>query len=90
MFSSRQKFYFQIYLKRGQAPITMKELNDVRIQLESDDTREKESAYEKVRVILERPKPGVDNEEVNRVFSMLFERIFFRVFIDWPIVSAGE
>lgn len=74
LFNSRQKFYFQVYLNQGQAPITMKELNQIKIQLKSGNTREKELAYEQIRIILDRPK---DNQEVSRILKMIFKRIFF-------------
>jgi hypothetical protein len=52
----------------------MKELNQIKIQLKSGNTREKELAYEQIRMILDRPK---DNQEVSRILKMIFKRIFF-------------
>ncbi len=65
LFNLRQKYYFQVYLNQGQAPITIKELNEIKIQLKQDNSREKESAYEQIKIILDRSKPG----EVNRLFK---------------------
>ncbi len=71
LFNSIQKFYFQLYLNQGQAPITIKELNQIKIQLESDNNQEKELAYEQIKFILDRPKPRFNNEEVIKVFSLI-------------------
>jgi len=64
LFNSIQKFYFQCYLKQGRAPITIKELNEIKIQLESNNNQEKELAYQQIKIILDRPKPRFNNEEV--------------------------
>jgi len=71
LFNLIQKFYFQVYLNQGQAPITIKELNQIKIQLESDNNQEKELAYEQIKLILDRPKPRFNNEEVIKVFSLI-------------------
>jgi hypothetical protein len=62
LFSSLQKFYFQFYLNQGQAPITIKELNDVKMKLEKNNIDEKKFAYEQIKRILERSKPEYKNE----------------------------
>jgi integrase len=63
LFNSIQKFYFQFYLNQGQAPITIKELNDIKMKLERNDIEEKKLAYEQIKRILDRSKP---NEEVKK------------------------
>ncbi len=71
LFNSIQKFYFQFYLNQGQAPITIKELNQIKIQLENNNNQEKELAYEQIKIILDRSKPRFNNEEVNKIVHFI-------------------
>jgi hypothetical protein len=77
LFNSIQKFYFQFYLKQGQAPIMIKELNEIKIKLESNNTQDKELAYEQIQVILDRPKPRFNNQEVNKVLRLILLFLMF-------------
>lgn len=65
LFNSIQKFYFEFYLKQGQAPITMKELNEIKILLETNDKTQKESAYQRIQTILDRQKPVFTTNDSN-------------------------
>ena len=52
LFSKKQKYYFQVYLQEGHAPITLEELKE----LEKND--EKQTVYQRIRMILDRTKPS--------------------------------
>ncbi|CAF4619784.1 unnamed protein product, partial [Rotaria magnacalcarata] len=69
LFNSMQKFYFQFYLNQGKAPITIHELNQLRIKLESDSVDEKKFAYEAIKLILDRKKPIFNNEKIEHASS---------------------
>lgn len=56
LFSKKQKYYFQIYLQQGHAPITSDELNEIQNQLTKND--DKQTAYQRIRMILDRTKPS--------------------------------
>lgn len=77
LFNPIQKFYFQFYLKQGQAPITIKELNEIKIQLESNDKSSKELGYQRIQNILNRPKPTFNNQEVIQRFYFILLQTFF-------------
>ncbi|CAF3201556.1 unnamed protein product [Rotaria socialis] len=69
LFNSIQKFYFQFYLNQGNAPITIHELNQLRIKLESDSVDEKKFVYEAIKLILDRKKPTFNNEKIEHASS---------------------
>lgn len=56
LFSKKQKYYFQVYLQEGHAPITLDELKEIQNQLEKND--EKQTAYQRIRTVLDRTKPS--------------------------------
>ncbi|UJR38217.1 hypothetical protein I4U23_030890 [Adineta vaga] len=60
LFNTKQKFYFQFYLDEGHAPIMFKELKQIQVKLEGDDTDKKNTVYEEISKILERSKPEFD------------------------------
>ena len=80
LFNSNQKCYLQFYLERGQAPITLKELEHVKRQLESEKPEEKQQGFAQVKAILEREKPElpssdeiipvIDNHVLGRLISL--------------------
>lgn len=77
LFNSVQKFYFQVYLKEGHAPITMEELKNIKKRLESETSTEKQSAYQLLLDILDRPKPDFHQVEENtKNFISLRSRLF--------------
>lgn len=65
LFNQIQKFYFQFYLDKGQPPISIKELNDIKMKLESNNNDENILAYEQINIILDRPKPEFNKSETN-------------------------
>ena len=71
LFNLKQKFYFQFYLKQGQAPVTKWELNEIKIKLESHKIDDKNFAFEQIKAILDRAKPGFSNEQVSQTSFIL-------------------
>ncbi|CAF3890479.1 unnamed protein product, partial [Rotaria sordida] len=69
LFNSIQKFYFQYYLNHGQAPITIDELNQIKIKLENYNIDNKKLAYEQIKIILDRQKPEFNNEQIEQFSS---------------------
>ncbi|CAF4146550.1 unnamed protein product [Rotaria sp. Silwood2] len=69
LFNSIQKFYFQYYLNHGQAPITIYELNQIKLKLENHNIDDKKLAYEQINMILDRQKPELSHEQIKQSSS---------------------
>ncbi|CAF3068718.1 unnamed protein product [Rotaria sp. Silwood2] len=69
LFNSIQKFYFQYYLNQEHAPITIDELNQIKSKLNSQNIDKKKLAYEQIRIILDRPKPKFNKEQLEQSSS---------------------
>jgi len=86
LFNSVQRFYFDVYLKQGHAPITNQELNAIKKKLENDNQQEKQAAYQQMNEILDRQKPEfIHEQQVNQTCSKTSEDII--PFIDTHIHS---
>ncbi|CAF3437622.1 unnamed protein product [Rotaria sp. Silwood1] len=70
LFNSIQKFYFQYYLNHKQAPITIYELNQIKIKLESHNIDDKKLAYKQIKMILDRQKPELNDEQIEQLSSV--------------------
>ena len=89
LFNSNQKCYLQFYLDRGQAPIPIKELEQVKQKLVSVNAEEKQQGFAELKAILERDKPKLSVAS-NEIIPVIDNHVLARLIALAELISSDQ